>query len=170
MTQMERDFLCLLHIWPVSPHMELCSDLTWDLSHVAISALMASTHWISNWPLLGVPRRRTMQGPLNAKVPDSGACQYGLPPLHLDIMLRRRENFPSATMRRRVHVSLDSILTVFIVVLQSHFSFILASGLCYTPRLSFSPSVHYVHIMRFIYFYFPWNCTEYFVRLLIFVT
>jgi hypothetical protein len=48
-------------------------------------------------------------------------------------------------------MSLDSILTLFIVVLESHFSFISACALCYTLRLSFSPSVHYVHIVRFIF-------------------
>jgi hypothetical protein len=154
MTQMWRDFLCLLHIWPVSHHMKLCPDLIWGLSHVVRSALMASSHWIINWLLLGVPRDRRMQGPLNAKGPDSGTYQYGLSPLHLDWMPRRTENFPSVSMWWRVHVSLDSVLTVvFIVVPESLFSFISAPSLCYTLSLSSSLSVHYVHIVRFIYFF-----------------
>jgi hypothetical protein len=39
-----------------------------------------------------------MQEPFRAKVPDSGAYQYGMSPLHLELMLRRRETFPSVSM------------------------------------------------------------------------
>jgi hypothetical protein len=138
---------------------------------IARPALQASTQWISNWSLLGVSRDRTVQEPFSAQVPDSGACQYSLPPLHLDWMPRIRHNFPTASMWWRVHVTLDSVLTVvFVVLSQSFFSFISAPALCYTLRRSLFPSVHYVLIVRFIYFYFPWNCTARFMRLLISVT
>jgi hypothetical protein len=115
---------------------------------IARPALQASTHWISNWPLLGVLRDRTMQGPLNAKVPDSGVCQNDLPPRHLDGM-HRRENFPTASMLWRVHGSLVSVLRSLFILLPFFLSF--QPVLCYTLRLCLSPSVHYVHIVRFIY-------------------
>jgi hypothetical protein len=152
--------------------MELCPDLTWGLSPIARPALQASTHWISNWPLLEVPRDRTMQGPFIDKVPDSGAYQYGLSPLHLDWMPRRKENFPSVSMLWKVHVSLDSILTVvFIVVPGSLFSFISALVVCYTPRLSLSSlCTMYILWGSYVSLYFPWTCTVCFVRLLLSIT
>jgi hypothetical protein len=78
--------------------MALCPDLSWGLSPIARPALQVSNHWISNWPLLGVPRDRTMLGPFNDKVLDSGVCQNGLRPLHLDWMHRNRETNLIATM------------------------------------------------------------------------
>jgi hypothetical protein len=66
-------------------------------------------------------------------------CTLGIP--------SRRENFLSAHILCRLHVSLDSVdcgahcgcwVSCFF-----HFN----RSLCYTLRLTFSPSVHYVHIM-----------------------
>jgi hypothetical protein len=104
-----------------------------------------------------------MQGPFNAKVPDSGVYQNGLWPLHLDWMPRRIEKFPSASMLYRLHVSLDSAeSSVHCGCWVSSF-FYFHPSLCYMPRHSFSPSVYYVHTVMFIYFYFPWNHSAYFV-------
>jgi hypothetical protein len=61
-------------------HMELCPDLSWGLSPIARPALKVSTNWISNWPLLGVPRDWRMQGPFNVKFQTQElinmACQH----------------------------------------------------------------------------------------------
>jgi hypothetical protein len=167
---MERDFLCLLHIWPVSHHMKLCPDLTWGLSHIVRSALMASTHWSSNWPFLGVSRDRTMQGPLNAKVPDSGACQYGLPPLHLDWMPRRRENFPNVSMWWRVHVFRLYTDTVHCGSWVSFFFHFSLCSLLHTEALFFSQCALCTYCEVHISVYFLWNCTGYFASFLLSVT
>jgi hypothetical protein len=67
---------------------------------------------------------RRIQGSLNAKVPGSRAYQYGLSALHLDWMPRRKENFPSASMLWKVHMSLDSILIVVFIVLPESLFFL----------------------------------------------
>jgi hypothetical protein len=81
-----------------------------------------------------------MQGPFNAKVPDSGVYQNGLWPLHLDWMPRRIEKFPSASMLCRLHVSkfrLCAESSVHCGCWVSSF-FYFHPSLCYTLRLPFS--------------------------------
>jgi hypothetical protein len=114
MTQMGRDFFCLLHIWPVFHHMEHCPDLSWGLSPVARSALLTSTHWISSWPLIGQIGECRDLSMLRFQTQEliNMVC-------HLCILtecLEEERTFLVASWWR-VHVSLDSILTVVFIVL-----------------------------------------------------